>query len=186
MGLQNWAAQLSFLKKKKKCFGTGLEPWIWNTFFYVNSNMEMTYEEFISGKLISPHSHSRIYPGSSGQWEAESPSEQTWYHKLVDLHIWIPLLNSLQVLQCFNKKVILKTNKLDSDFQLWTPAPRPPHNLPHYFENSLWYPPAEVQSQLRKRWIIFYTNSPKMPLNVSKLSLNIIKFLTNIYGGVFL
>ena len=30
-----------------------------------------------------------------------------------------------------SKKIILKTNKLDSDFQLWTWGPRGPHNLRH-------------------------------------------------------
>ena len=71
------SSSTEFFKEEEQMLWDGLRTMNLKYFFYVNSNMEMTYEEFISGKLISPHSHSRIYPGSSGQWEAESPSEQT-------------------------------------------------------------------------------------------------------------
>ena len=42
------------------------------------------------------------------------------------------------------------------------------------------------KSVLCKLSFWFFPGSPKMPLNLSELGLNIIQFISNLYGGVFL
>ena len=53
------------------------------------------------------------------------------------------------------KKVILKTNKSDSDFQLKTKTPRTPRKKTLEIENSRGYPLCEVRPQPRKEYINF-------------------------------
>ena len=53
----------------------------------------------------------------------------------------------------------MKTNKSDSDFQLWTETPKTPHKKIYIFEIPWGTPPAEVRPQPRNGCINFFTNS---------------------------
>ena len=56
------------------------------------------------------------------------------------------------------KKVFLKTNKLESDFGFWI-LDFGPQQKTLNIENSRGYPPAEVRPRPRKQCVNFFTNS---------------------------